>query len=500
MKKRCFAALSVLICTILTASSCGAETGELPLSSTASETTMESAADTAAETAVISETEEVSAMEAVDYDGRIVNVLTFSNADYLTSEVDIIAEASDGTTINDAVFERNSKLMEKYNIDFGFFKGGNAGTALNKVSKAVKAGEKAYDIIFETAESAIKLGTSGNLLEVHSLPNLSIDKPWWNQRLLESSAILGNNFFLIGDMNIDTWSVSYVVFFNKILAAAYDIPDLYEIVKSGTWTIDKLDSLTKLVYTDLNGNGEYDENDLYGLAACSVCIDCFWASADVNFVVPDENGLTLQFTDTYYGLWDKMTNLLQKPEMLYTDRPQYSSKRDVYDRQAFKEDRALFYVEGLYCTYTNINLREMKSDFGILPLPKYDEKQDFYRTYTHPTHNSTISFPITAEDDIDMLTKITEDMAFYSRSIIRPAYYDSLLTGKVARDENSIAMLDILTENIIYDHAFLLLFNSMTFPMRSQINNGKPAASWAESSLKKFQKELDKFVEQVSEN
>ena len=59
--------------------------------------------------------------------------------------------------------------------------------------------------------------------------------------------------------------------------------------------------LTKTVYKDLNGNGEYDENDLYGLSACSVCIDCFWISSGVRFISKDaEDGLTLSIDEKVY--------------------------------------------------------------------------------------------------------------------------------------------------------------------------------------------------------
>ena len=438
-----------------------------------------------------------SALAPEDLGGREIRILTYANSDYQNSYMDVWAETFDGTTLNDAVMTRNGLLAEKYNITFAFFDGKDNGSAQSLLQKSVKAGEDAYDLAFLNADGAVKLGISGYLNEIGTLPNLSLSMPWWNQPMLSSSAILGKNYFLIGDMNVDTWTQSYAVFFNKALAEQHDVTDLYETVLDGKWTLDKLDAITRTLYQDLNGNGAYDENDLYGLAACSVCIDCFWASADVNFVRADDTGLTLQFTDAYYSLWDKMVSLLAAPEMLYTDRPQYTSMRDTYDRGAFLEDRALFFIEGL-CV-ADRRLREMKSNFGILPLPKMDETQKTYRTFSHASHNSTVSFPTTVQD-IGTATKIAEDMAFFSISTVRPAYYDKLLTGKIARDENSIAMLDILTQNIQYDLAFLLLNNSLTWPMRTEITKGNPAASWAEKSLKKCQKELDKYVTQITES
>jgi len=129
-------------------------------------------------------------------------------------------------------------------------------------------------------------------------------------------------------------------------------------VRDGKWTIAKLDEITRTVYTDLNGNTEYDENDLYGLSSCSICIDCFWASSGITFVGKNDAGeLELTIGDGFYDAYEQISELLQAPEMLYTDRPQYTSKRDTYDRDAFKEDRALFFIEGLCIAEADLRLR-----------------------------------------------------------------------------------------------------------------------------------------------
>ena len=460
------------------------------------ESVSQNSAAVGTETAAEEAPEEASVIAAEDFGGRKINIMTYGWNDYMTSTPDVAAADYTGDGINDAVYDRNAALAEKFNIELTYTD--TEGNFASLLKNSVLADDGAYDLAFLSATGASTQGLNGCLMDVHALPNLALDKPWWNSSLLNSSSIAGVNYFLIGDMNVGTWTQSYAVYFNKKLAQDLDMPDLYDIVNTGKWTIDELDTLTRRVYQDLNGNGEYDENDLYGLTACSVCVDCFWASADVNFVVSDGDALTLQFTDTYYGLWDKMVSLLQAPEMLYTDRPQYTAKRDTYDRGAFLEDRALFFMEGLCIADTR--LREMKSDYGILPLPKYDENQKNYRTYSHANNNSTVAFPVTAEKDIDMLTKVVEDMAYFSSKTVRPAYYEKLLSGKIARDENSIAMLDIITNNVVYDRAFLFLLSDLTQPLRAQITQANSAASYAEANLSKNQKLLDKYTEQAKES
>ena len=91
-------------------------------------------------------------------------------------------------------------------------------------------------------------------------------------------------------------------------------------------------------------------------------------------------------------------------------------------------------------------------------------------------------------------------MAYFSSKTVRPAYYEKLLSGKIARDENSIAMLDIITNNVVYDRAFLFLLSDLTQPLRAQITQANSAASYAEANLSKNQKLLDKYTEQAKES
>ena len=53
------------------------------------------------------------------------------------------------------------------------------------------------------------------------------------------------------------------MFYNQKLADEYKLPDLYELVRSGSWTLPKYFEITKNVTTDLNGDTKFDDNDRY---------------------------------------------------------------------------------------------------------------------------------------------------------------------------------------------------------------------------------------------
>ncbi len=442
------------------------------------------------------ETEKLtSGLEAVDYEEKTITFLTYQNSDYQNSQMDVLAESLTGEHVNDAVFNRNKSLEEKYNIKITSTGDKGHDGAGNELKAAVRSGDSVYDVCFLTTAVALQSGFAGCLLPMGGVPYIDTEKPWWNAQVCGESSIFGVNYFYIGDMNLDTWTQSYVMYFNKQLAKNYDIPNLYETVKAGNWTFDELTRLTKLVYMDVNGNGQYDENDLYGLAACSVCVDCFWISSGVHMVAKTaEDGLELSFDERFYDLYERMHDLLDAPEMLYTDRPEYTKMRDTYDRGAFMEDRALFFIEGL-CVASN-KLRDMETDYGIIPIPKNDASQEGYHVYSHAGHNSTVSIPVTSVENTDMLGRILEDMAYFSSETVRPAYYEMMLAGKLARGVEDVEMLEIITTSVTTDLAYSLLD---TWDLRSAVAN-KPAASYIESKQKSYNAALQKAMEAVQKN
>ncbi len=482
---------AILLLSALLAS-CGGEGG-------ADTTEAVSTADSLQTTEAVTEAGPQSTVEAKDFGGENVHFLLYSNSDYQNSAMDVAAEETNGEALNDAVFLRNDKLIEKFNIDITWEDPGNATIAANKLKQAVLGGDDSYDISFISTYESTLAGIDGRMLDMNTVPHITLENPWWNGRMAKDTAIMDVNYFFIGDMNLDTWTQSYVTYYSKTVAANHDIDGLYDIVRNGEWTFDKLDELTRTVYRDVNGNGAYDENDLYGLTACSVCIDCFWAASGINMIVKDAEGVpSYSFDSQFYDMYDRIVNLLQAPQMLYTDRPQYTSKRDTYDRGAFMEDRALFFIEGL-CVAGNL-LRSMETDYGILPLPKYDAAQANYRTYSHTTHNSTVSLPVTSAGKVDMLGMILEDMAFYSMELVRPAYYENMLNAKLARDEESIEMLEIITTNVSYDLMFVLNHNFAFQQLRGALNRSDNAASFIEKQEKLLNSSIEKQITSIREN
>ena len=88
----------------------------------------------------------------------------------------------------------------------------------------------------------------------------------------------------------------------------------------------------------------------------------------------------------------------------------------------------------------------MDIEFGILPYPKMDEAQENYITSSHDTANVG-AIPMTC-GKADTMGAVLEVLARESAEDVVPAYYETALKVKYARDDQSSRMLDIIRYNI----------------------------------------------------
>ena len=57
----------------------------------------------------------------------------------------------------------------------------------------------------------------------------------------------------------------YCFYFNAELISSLQLEDPYQLVRDGKWTMDQLLEMSAAATFDLNGDGNFDANDRYGL-------------------------------------------------------------------------------------------------------------------------------------------------------------------------------------------------------------------------------------------
>ena len=425
---------------------------------------------------------------------------------------EIHVEEMTGEVVNDAIFQREIAVEDRLdckieNIATGTDSHGNE--LLNMVSTSVTASDGAYDILANSNWSTANTYPTGYYLNLHDVENLNLEKEYWAQHLIESTEINGALFGVAGSLGLYMYQSLFAVFFNRNLCEQYGImpDDVYSMVFEGKWTLDQMIAMTKDIYQDKDGNGIADENDVYGYGLqVSSSTDGYWSSCQIRMTSRDSEGNVKLDTDV-----EKLVSVVERLQDFAYDQKgvvrlvEASDMADgFYLPEAFAKDQILFMNDWIYTTGTGI-FRDMESDYGIIPYPKYDETQDDYYSYIHDAY-TTFSILCTVQEPA-VVGAVMEAMASDSHNRVIPAYYETALSQKYARDQDSVTSLQTIFKNAYLDTGWVYSLNMNQYPqgtLREPVwRNTSTTVTYvarmgkmAEKSLEKVMKSFDKITDQ----
>jgi len=425
MKK--FRFISILLALMLLAS-CGGE-GTATGDTTPSDTTANSESGGG--------TDELAAPELPDkdYGGYEFKILTQINGWGIYNNEHFYIEEANGEVLNDAIFERNRRVEDQFGVVITEITSTNPS---NDMATAVMAGDDAYDVVNPNGAPG-GYGTE-YMVDFNSLDYLNLDRPWWDQNYQKGRSVNGKLTSAVSSMMITHMDSVLAMLYNQKLAQDYKLPDLYQIVRDGDWTIAKWAELSKNVTTDLDGDGAYTDKDQYAFVGLDG-IGRLGSGVQIITIVKDKNDtpvLELENPRVVEQISKLRDFAVSYAQDIYDPRKDTNTGGDG-DRAVFRlflNDQALFYVHGLGAVQ---QFRDMKSDFGVLPTPKLDEKQEDY--FIAPDTTKCLIIPAVASD-LDRTAIILEAMSYEGYTYLRPRYYDSMLQSKYLRDEESIEMMD----------------------------------------------------------
>ncbi|MCL1793991.1 MAG: extracellular solute-binding protein [Oscillospiraceae bacterium] len=353
------------------------------------------------------------------------------------------SEELTGDSFNDAVYNRNRKIEDEYNLKLEPVYGNSWSATYEELSKDVKSGDLRADVYFtHVFWNVASIVTGGYLRTWEPVSYIDQKKPWWNQTSIKNLNIANKTFFISGSVAIQD---VILLAFNKQLLQALALESPYNLVRDKKWTLDKLDELAVAASADLDGDGVYNpREDRYGLA---FCID--WHSPALMYAC-DEISATLDgkgypqielVTEKKIAAFDKIHNLLWEGNKTHRYNGAPNQGIDIDSGRVLFHGYNLFSIEKY--------LRSAEVEYGILPLPKYDEKQENYMTCSW---TGMYSLPINIDESkFEMIGTVMESMAALGHTDVVPVYYDILLKEKISRDDDSRDMLDIILGNIVYD-------------------------------------------------
>ena len=408
-------------------------------------------------------------------------------------------EASDDP-VNDAVWRRMEQVNEQFEIELMTTPTGNTTTELKN---SVKSGDMAYDAVVARMPLIAASAENGDLMDLKDVEGLDLSKHYWDQSANEKLSVKHKLFYTVGDIITTEDAATWTMMFNKRIAEALDIEDLYAVVKEGRWTFDYFYSLAKdSGFAKPNDKGEWDHLSTYAFATHQDMAYGFFYAAGLSFVQKDNDDTP--FLDSSSN--EKIQNVLNyslkvmRDNQLTIDAHKWVHVRAAAHEliaEAFMEDRALFFCEVLA---TIIGFRSMDTDFGILPLPKYDKDQKNYVTFVNPAA-SLVGVPIYQKNKSNARRSgvILEAMAYYGHEYITPEYMEKTIKGKGTRDFESIGMLKIIMKHRIYDLGNINDWGGLATGFSNLVFNNKNSyASVTKSGIKKAKNALTKFFSKLN--
>ena len=118
-------------------------------------------------------------VETIDYEGEVYSVITEAGKEEHTHlDADDMEERGD--VLEEAIYERNAKVAERFNITIEVLTESSFEATKRKITQTVSAGDDAYDLIYHHVISAGGLATGDYLYNWHDVPTINFERPWWN--------------------------------------------------------------------------------------------------------------------------------------------------------------------------------------------------------------------------------------------------------------------------------------------------------------------------------
>ncbi len=400
----------------------------------------------------------ISELPEKNWDGREFRVLGYENSYTQFSTFEIDTDGETGEVVNDAVYRRNLAIEEKYNVEITEYKDtepvyGNATAPF--IRQFVLAQEDEFDLVFANANCIGALAREGLFADLKEIDYIDFSKDWWNKEVNDSLSIMNKQYFASSNFSLRDKSRAYIMLYNRALADDYDLGNPVDYVHNGTWTFDVMSQWARIAAQDLNGNGTVDDSDTFGIVMDSYqSTQALTSGFGIRVIGKDENDipkLVLNSEHTVNGI-DKIISLIsEKGAASFCE--EWIGKVDYdgwyFHNRAFNEGRAMFITT--FPHELKAYATECEDEYGIIPFPKYDEKQEKYYTMAD-MYCMLFAVPVTCPDN-DFAGFMLEALSYESTDTTLKAYYEISCKNRYTYDEESAEMLDLTFDGIIYEPA-----------------------------------------------
>jgi len=452
MKAKSLIALLLLLACILCSFAACQDTGNTSSAVSGNDQSQTTSQD------VSTEPEEVFPFEDY-YEEQTLKILCVSTSRHVYGTLQFVPDPeSNYTAVSEAVKARNDMIEEKYGLTIETH---DVQYPVTELRTLVESGLCDYDLVCESVDRMMQSVTENLFWSVDDLVDYSYS--WWDKNAIDALSIAGKHYFLSGDALITDDDNTYLYLFNKdmyndntVFDSTYG--DIYQMVKDGKFTIDVFEEMCRVV-SQPSPDGQWDFYATYGNLSHAYGATVMMNGFDFATASPDDNGYFTLNVGSEYGvnLFDKVYSLMsdkqvtQRAELIIGQGANPSKYGFAELEEMFVSGRGLFYNT----TSSSISILKARGDevafeFGVLPIPKYDEAQPNYCNTVNRYQSSVIGIPVSNTENREATCVLLQALGYHSKEVTN-AYYQQTLQLQALTDNNDADMLDLIYSNRFFD-------------------------------------------------
>ena len=143
------------------------------------------------------------------------------------------------------------------------------------------------------------------------------------------------------------------------------------------------------------------------------------------------------------------------------------------------------------------SFRDMQDDYGVLPMPKFDEAQDDY--YTTFDNTASLVVVLSTCQDTEKVGATLELMAAEAYKQVTPAYFEICLQGKYSDSPEDAEMYDRILKTFVFNFGFCYSTKSLNGVGSLFRDLTKDVAQQYESNKIKYETALEELVDKLDE-
>jgi len=384
-------------------------------------------------------------IEDEDFGGAIIKIASVNS---------MLTDDKEGVqVISKAVARRNQTVEDKLGIEI-VSTSTDAIELFSELSASAKSGMPYADLIMVTQGSLASFAQSGLLFNLRSIPDMDLDKPYFNQSAVGAASVGYSAYAVAGDATVTPYSL-YAMYVATDRLKSLGLSAPYDIAKNGKWTWDEYYRLTT------------DVGDFYKLTLG----DCGDASVDAAYYSVGGSFISagLLKTPTVAVTTETAEPLCSIISAAFNDEK--SITNEWGNSQTFK-DGAVFMIDTLGRME---NIYQNGFRFGILPLPKASEDSEYITLSSEDSLFLAVPSTLSFDERIAVVLS-----TFCAASADRiPVAFKEYAQNTMIQDNGSGIMLDLIMDNIKYDflHTAMSLYpeaqNASNYCIRNVILYGE---------------------------